>query len=191
MLKCQYCGKEFEARVGSIKHGRKSCGCIRGRSGTHRLSKHRFYSTWKGMMRRCSDYQSEAYKNYGGRGITVCEEWIDTRTFIKWAEATHPNIEGYTLDRIDNDKGYSPENCRWATKQTQILNQRISGRNTSGFVGVYWSILKSRWISHITVKSKQRSIGTFKTIEEAVLARDNYITQNSLPHKLSTEYEVG
>ena len=118
----------------------------------------------------------------------VWDGWLDVVKFIAWAELTHPNLEGYTLDRIDNDKGYSPENCRWADALTQNTNQRISKRNTSGFVGVNWSKSKSIWVVNIKHHKVLKYVGGFKTIEEAVLARDQYIIKNKLPHKLSTQY---
>ena len=121
-------------------------------------------------------------------GITVCEEWLDVRNFIAWCDLTYPNIEGVSLDRIDNNKGYSPENCRWADASTQALNQRVQRSNTSGFVGIWQNSKTSSWVASITFKNNNTYLGTFSTIEEAVLARDNYITQNNLPHKLSTDY---
>ena len=193
VYECQYCGKEFEAITKDIKSGNtRSCGCQqyrpREKSIKHNLAKHRFYNTWAKMVYRCSNPNNKDYKNYGGRGITVCEEWLDIRNFIEWAEATHPNIEGMSLDRIDNDKGYSPDNCRWANKTLQGVNQRIKKNNTSGFVGVCWDKSKDKWVAKIKVNKVGINLGSFKTKEEAVQARDNYITQNNLPHKLSTDY---
>ena len=189
LYECQYCNIEFEAITEDIKSGNtKSCGCQKG-GITHGRSNSRFYKTWTDMIRRCTNHKATGYKNYGARGITVCEEWLDVRNFIAWCEETYPNIKGYSLDRIDNDKGYSPENCRWVDRTTQALNRRKMKHNKSGFVGVSWNKTHQDWAAYIKVKSKQRSIGTFLTIEEAVLARDNYITQNSLPHKLSTDYK--
>ena len=123
-----------------------------------------------------------------GRGITVCEEWLDVRNFIEWAEATHPNIEGMSLDRIDNDKGYSPDNCTWSSRTMQNINRRMQVTNTSGFVGVSWHKGKTKWLAQISVNKIVIYIGSFLTKEEAVQARDNYIIENKLPHKLSTEY---
>ena len=189
LYECQYCGREFEGSVDSVKRGQtKSCGCLVGGLVTHGLTQHRFYQTWRSMRGRCINPKDRGYKNYGGRGITVCEEWLDVRNFIAWCEMTHPNTEGISLDRIDNDKGYSPENCRWADKTTQAYNKRMQKSNTSGFVGVsYYDNIK-KWRAKITVNKILKHIGLFLTIEEAVQARDNYIIENNLSHKLSTDY---
>lgn len=185
LFECQYCGKEFEALLSNVKRGRtKSCGCF----ATHGLSSNKFYSTWLSMRGRCINPKDRGYKDYGARGITVCEEWLNVSNFIAWCEMTHPNIEGYTLDRIDNDKGYSPDNCTWSDKTTQAINQRMQKNNTSGFVGITWHTFSNRWMVRVNINRQRVNIGYFKTIEEAVQARDNYIIENNLPHKLSTEY---
>ncbi len=185
LFECAYCKKEFEAVFNNVKTGcTKSCGCQKG-GITHGLCNNKFYNTWKQMVGRCNNPKNKNYKDYGGRGIIVCEEWLDVRNFIEWAEATHPNIEGLTLDRIDNDKGYSPENCTWSDKTTQAINQRIGKNNKSGYVGVIWHIRNKKWGANIRINKILKQIGSFKTIEEAVQARDNYIIENGLPHKLS------
>ena len=112
-------------------------------------------------------------------------EWLDVKIFIEWAESTHPNIEGYPLDRIDNAKGYSPENCTWSDKTTQSVNQRIRKDNKSGVVGVHYHKGNVKWVAYISVTNTRKHIGYFDSIEEAVQARDNYIIENKLPHKLS------
>ena len=188
LFECQYCNKEFEAITSSIKiKNTVSCGCQRiNKTGiTHGLTQHRFYKTWNNIFKRCNNPKNKYYKNYGGRGIKVCEEWLDVTNFVAWCDLTHPNIEGLSLDRIDNDKGYSPENCRWADRTTQNTNQRMKSNNTSGYVGVGLDKRYSVWMSYLFLDKKRHNIGYFKTIEEAVLARDNYIIENKLPHKLS------
>lgn len=86
-------------------------------------SKMRFYMTWRGMILRCTDKNNRDYKHWGGRGITVCEEWAsDYFCFHKWAEERYK--KGLSLDRIDNNKGYFPENCRYTTPRIQCNNRR-------------------------------------------------------------------
>ena len=185
---CGWCGTEFEAQIGNVRHQpHTSCGCRAG-NPTHGLTKNKHFGAWRGMMARCYKPNSKAYKNYGGRGITVCDEWLDVKNFIIWAESTHPNIEGYSLDRINGNGNYEPDNCRWADRVTQNTNQRKRSTNTSGYVGVCWHKRRSKWFAQISVNCKHIGIGTFLTLEEAVQARDNYIIENKLPHKLSTEY---
>jgi hypothetical protein len=95
----------------SYKHG--LCG---------RESKDKFYNTWSLMKHRCNNSEAQAYKNYGGRGISVCDEWEESEPFIVWAKENY--IEGYTLDRIDVNGDYSPSNCRYASWATQCTNRR-------------------------------------------------------------------
>jgi hypothetical protein len=186
LYKCGYCGKEFRARMYCIKSGHtRSCGCLSGKK--HGLTLNRFYKTWTSMMYRCNSQKNIRYKDYGGRGITVCDTWLNVETFIEWAESTY--IEGYTLDRIDNDKGYNPDNCRWADATTQAINQGFKKNNTSGFVGVNRKKGCKLFTATIGFNYEKIRIGSFKTLEEAVQARDNYIIENNLPHKLSTEYK--
>ena len=190
LYECQYCGKEWETMVYSIKSGTKSCGCqkVNTLGIKHGLYNNRFYATWNNIFKRCNNPKRKEYKDYGGRGITVCEEWLDVTIFIAWCKSTHPNIEGYTLDRIDNDKGYSPENCTWSDKTTQCVNQRIRKDNKSGVVGVSYYSKTRVWTAYISINNTRKHIGYFDSIEEAVQARDTYIIENSLPHKLSTDY---
>ena len=185
LFKCQYCGKDFKTAFSSIKRGyTKSCGCLRkSLRKTHGLSSHKFYHTWDNMMKRCYNPKNKDYYNYGGRGIIVCEEWLDIRNFIDWVEKT--NIEGYTLDRIDNDKGYSPDNCRWADKTTQVMNRGIAKNNKSGYIGVSFYKSYSKWCSEIYHQGNKVRIGYYDTALEGALARDKYIKENNLPHKLA------
>lgn len=182
--KCQYCGKEFKGLTDNINSGKnKSCGCLLGEK--HGLSYHNFYDMWKGMEQRCNNPKASAYKNYGGRGIKVCEEWLDIKNFLQWVDSTHPNMEGLSLDRIDNDKGYSPDNCRWADAFTQNTNQRISSKNTSGYVGVSFDKSRGKWIAQLRNRGVYIHLGRFDNIEDAIHFRDNYIIENNLQNRLN------
>ena len=93
LYECPYCSKHWEAISKSINTGdTKSCGCVNLRI-THGLRVNKFYQTWYGMLQRCTNTMRQDYKNYGGRGIIVCEEWLDIKKFIAWAESTHPNMK--------------------------------------------------------------------------------------------------
>ena len=190
LYECPYCGEHWECKTTKINNNiTKGCGCQKGKGYKHGLESNRFYNTWNHMVGRCNNPKNKKYMDYGGRGISVCEEWLNVSNFVAWAEETYPNIEGISLDRIDNDAGYSPENCRWADRTTQNINQRIKKNNTSGFVGVSYHNGQARWVAQIMVNKIVIHLGYFNSVQEAVEARDIYIIENSLPHKLSTEYK--
>jgi len=119
------CGNQNAIRATDLIEGRyESCEVCRNLEKSLRCGgqrEHPLYATWRGMWRRCTDKSNNSYKNYGARGITVCDEWRDFERFIHDMGA---KPDGYTLDRIDNNAGYSRENCKWSTWKSQHRNRR-------------------------------------------------------------------
>jgi hypothetical protein len=122
-VKC-YCGNIFITLLKKIYTGEtKSCGCNR-KNKSHGMSKHPLYSVWLGMRSRCYNEKSNGFKNYGARGICVCDEWNrDVQAFIDWGLESGYN-HGLEIDRRNNDGNYSPENCRWVTGKLNSRNKR-------------------------------------------------------------------
>jgi len=138
------------------------------------------------MLDRCNNPSNEYYKNYGGRGISVCKEWTDDRkSFFEWA-LNNGYTEVLTLERINNDKEYSPSNCTWKTRSEQMMNtRRIKSNNTSGHRGVSKCKQTGKFASYVNVNNKRVFHKRFDTLIEAAVARDSYIINNGLGHTLT------
>ena len=124
------------------------------------------YQTWASMKQRCNNPNNKHYKDYGGRGIGICKEWVQ---FINFYKDMGEPLDSMSLDRIDNNKGYFKDNCRWATNIIQGRNQRTRKDNRTGVRGVYFrnDTKKNKWREKITVNGKEISLGSYKTLEEA------------------------
>lgn len=132
-LRCRCaCGVERDVALKALMEGKSlSCGCLqRERTGdasrTHGESKTRLYGIWQGMITRCSNPEATGYENYGGRGVTVCDEWIASYlAFRSWAMANGYQ-KNLTIDRTDVNGNYEPINCRWVSQRDQFRNMRKS-----------------------------------------------------------------
>ena len=192
VFKCPTCAKDFETREQQIKAGTKagaqnecrSCANTR-RATTHGDSKIRLHRIWVKMIARTT-YDSYIY--HKGRGITVCDEWKDYLIFKEWA-LTNGYSDTLEIDRIDNDGNYTPNNCRWTTRNTQVQNTVILRKhNTSGYRGV--TKMRNKWRARIVVNRKTIYLGVYNTPIEAGLAYNNYVIENSLAHTINNIKEV-
>lgn len=134
LCQCE-CGNVVSVISRDLRGGQQSCGCYRAIKNrklheTHGKSNTRLFHIWGGMKERCYNLKGKDYKNYGGRGILVCEEWInDFECFYNWAMKSGYK-DDLSIDRIDVNGNYEPSNCRWATVKQQINNTRVNVRLT-------------------------------------------------------------
>ena len=160
MCRCS-CGKEWVVDGHSLKKGNtRSCGCMHKKQTSEIFYKHgckprRLYSIWITMKNRCYNKRTTKYADYGARGITICNEWRHNfAAFRDWALA-HGYANNLTIDRIDVNGNYCPENCRWATAIEQASNRRNSilityngethtAAEWSRITGIYWGTIYTR-----------------------------------------------
>jgi len=152
----------------------QSCGCYSRDRTILKFTKHgqakssgfsRTYRIWAGMKTRCTNPKVKAWSRYGGRGIKVHEPWLNFENFYA---AMGDAPLGKTIDRIENDRGYEPGNCRWATYREQSQNQRIRSDNKTGHKGV--SISGNGYVAHICVDGKDLYLGYFPLTPEGLKA---------------------
>ena len=188
VYKCGFCGTEFKANTYSVVQGStKSCGFYNKRRAkethkTHGLVGIKLYYIWASIKDRTLNIKHKQYNDYGGRGITICDEWKnDFMSFYNWAMSNgYEENKGLSIDRIDNDGNYEPSNCRWATRVIQSRNQRMQKNNTTGYRGVSFSKRLGKYTAQIKVNRKIIYLGSYLNIIEGAIAYNNYIIENNL-----------
>jgi AP2 domain. len=176
------CGTEKVVRGNDIKRGKiESCGCLHSemlikRNYVHGHSaKGKFtyeYHSWASMIQRCENEKRNNFKYYGGRGIKVCDRWKNS--FENFLEDMGPRpSKNHTLDRIDVNGNYEPSNCRWVDKSNQSRNQRVRSDNRLGIKGIRFDKSSGKYQARIKITGEKnsKSLGYFKTLEEAIEAR--------------------
>lgn len=156
------CGGEVLEGLYRLRHGlRRSCGCLRG-APTHKESivgeKTPEYRTWAAMKSRCLNAKNKSFPRYGGRGITVCADWVEYENFLR-DMGRRPSLS-HSLERIDNDRGYSRENCRWATQLEQCFNRSNTVRiEVSGKTKALSQWAKDIGVDRTTIKNRAKYFG--------------------------------
>lgn len=139
------------------------------------MSKKRLNNIYHGMKQRCYNTNRSNYKHYGGRGIVVCDEWLNSfHAFYDWAMANGYR-DDLTIDRIDNNGNYEPKNCRWASMKEQATNRR-SWSNT-GALGVTYDVVGHRYRVYLG----HNYLGSRKSLQEAIAIREKAVTHTNIP----------
>lgn len=167
------CGNHTVVLGQKLRNGHtKSCGCLQAintsKANTkHGMSHSRLTNIHSSMKKRCNNRNNKNYEGYGGRGIKVCEEWEDFATFAEWA-LKNGYKDHLTIERINNDGNYEPDNCKWIPIEEQALNRRIPKNNKSGYPGVYFDKRMSKYTVTVKKGGKQKYLGCFERLDEAV-----------------------
>lgn len=191
MKKCRKCGRLLPLTEEYWTHNQRfGCGFESRCKECNRPD--RLYRKWIDMKSRCLNPNSCNYMHYGGRGIVICDEWIGKEgfeNFRTWA-MSNGYTEGLSIDRIDRDGSYCPDNCRWTTRRVQNINKRPSSPNTSGYVGIKKHSSGKGWYGSVKVENVDCYTGYSENLLEAVRMRNEYILSRGLENELNEVADV-
>ena len=190
------CGKTTYAVTQKLSSGStKSCGCFKGDRLSEFATTHgktrdnkRLYDIWSAMIYRCSNETIANYHRYGGRGISVCDEWKDVDVFFEWA-LNNGYENTLQIDRRNNNGNYCPENCHFVTASYNSRNQEIKSNNTTGFVGVSKEGGRETYVYSVEYNKKRYRKAGFPTAIECAKARDKFIIDNNFDGFNLNKYE--
>ena len=166
------CGSSKIVLSGNLRKGAtKSCGCLNKEVHvTHGMNRTPIYFIYHSMKSRCYNKNDKNYHNYGGRGIAVCDRWLESIENFVYDMGDKPT-PSHSIDRIDNDGNYTPYNCKWSTPREQVLNRRMQNNNTSGVRGVSMYKRTGQWKVRIKTNGVDIHLGYFTNKEDAIDAR--------------------
>jgi len=151
---------------GEAKHG------VGGESPEH--------ASWRSMKSRCNGVNNHDFSRYGGRGIKVCDRWKNSYLDFLQDMGRRPD-KSYSIDRIDVDGDYTPENCKWSSKSDQMYNRRLSVSNTSGYSGVMLHKKSGRWFAAIRFKGPKKYLKSYVCKHEAAMVYDMFKEKHNIP----------
>lgn len=172
ICKCD-CGKTTKTTDTNFRRGAQSCGCLRNkntgeRSTTHGLSGSPVYNSYTSMIARCTRESNDNYHRYGGRGIKICDRWLGS--FENFYKDMGDRPDGFTLDRIDPNGNYEPNNCRWADTTTQSINKVKKKDNNTGVPNIRKD--SNGYLVGVTRKGYRRRMSCLETLDVAIDIRD-------------------
>ena len=193
LLECLHCHVHFIADAGNAKRTKQKCCSLTCYQKSVAVveggnEKHPLYPRWLAMNQRCNNKTSSNYADYGGRGITISPElqkfpdYLDVVSKLpNYPEKLTKDIQ---LDRIDNNRGYAPDNLRWVDRGVQIANQRKRTNTANKYKGVWYSKTHDKWISGVSLNGVRYTSATFKTEKEALEHTNAVIKKYGLPHPI-------
>lgn len=175
LCQCE-CGNnviKYTSRLLGLNNRRpdKSCGCSENAQNGNVIKYPKIYKAWKSIQDRCYIVDRDNFERFGGKGIRVCDEWLDSfDSFLKWSLENGYSDE-FNLNRIDITGNYEPNNCRWSTVYKQMQNRGMFKNNKTGVNGVTYSEKQGRFRAYISRDDIRKNLGSFPTLEEAKKAR--------------------